>query len=149
MAHRPTALNPLHVVLACLMSGVCGFATVGMLVGGHLSGMTAFFASVSLASGLWAGLTVYTSRKRTAAWLDYLESRYDAKTMVAIECETFWQGMTSGMLQDSLGQPARVDETVLKTKIKQTWCYQPRPRGYGLKVFLEDGLVVGWDQKGG
>lgn len=60
----------------------------------------------------------------------------------------FWVGQTSDQLLDSLGQPLDIDETVLKTKKKEIWKYcQKSPSRYGLKIKVENGIVVGWDEK--
>lgn len=59
-----------------------------------------------------------------------------------------WQGETREQLRESLGEPADLDETVLKTKTKELWKYQPTGKNrFGLKVSLEDGVVVGWEKK--
>ncbi|WP_202593987.1 MULTISPECIES: hypothetical protein [Geobacter] len=60
----------------------------------------------------------------------------------------FWQGQTEEQLRDSLGHPYDIDERVLKTKSKQIWKYHPMGRNrFGLRITLENGLVVGWDDK--
>ncbi|MCF7964887.1 MAG: hypothetical protein K9L79_05030 [Methylobacter tundripaludum] len=60
----------------------------------------------------------------------------------------FWVGQSSEQLIDSLGKPADVDRKVLKTKIKEVWKYNPRGLNrYGLRITLDDGFVVGWDNK--
>lgn len=61
---------------------------------------------------------------------------------------TLWQGQTAEQLIDAIGEPKDVDEKVLKTKTKQTWKYFPSGRRrYGLRITLDDGIVVGWDKK--
>lgn len=65
-----------------------------------------------------------------------------------IMSKSFWQGQTEEQLIDSLGKPLDIDQKVLKTKTKETWKYdQTAKNRYDLKVILENGLVVGWDQK--
>ncbi|MDO5969675.1 hypothetical protein Q4Q35_07635 [Flavivirga aquimarina] len=60
----------------------------------------------------------------------------------------FWQGQTKRELKDSLGNPSEIDEKVLKTKIKETWKYQKIGNNrYALKIFVENGVVIGWDKK--
>jgi hypothetical protein len=60
----------------------------------------------------------------------------------------FWKGQTEEQLQDSLGKPDVVDTVVLKTKRKEVWKYQEIQRGqFSLRVTLENGKVIGWDQK--
>jgi hypothetical protein len=59
-----------------------------------------------------------------------------------------WQGETQEQLLESLGRPEDTDEKVLKTKTKQVWKYRPTAKNrFGLKVTLDDGVVVGWEQK--
>jgi len=60
----------------------------------------------------------------------------------------FWVGQSSEQLIDSLGKPIDVDRKVLKTKCKEVWKYNPRGLNrYGLRITLDDGFVVGWDNK--
>ena len=60
----------------------------------------------------------------------------------------FWQGQTSEQLTDSLGRPNDKSIQVLKSKTKETWKYQKTGTNrYALKIFIEDGIVIGWDQK--
>ncbi len=59
-----------------------------------------------------------------------------------------WRGQTAEQLREALGKPADVDQTVLKTKTKEVWKYQPTgKRRYAVKVTLDDGVVVGWEDK--
>ncbi|MGL6364653.1 hypothetical protein ACSZMZ_01735 [Aeromonas veronii] len=60
----------------------------------------------------------------------------------------FWQGQSEGQLIDSLGKPIDIDQKVLKTKVKEVWKYNKTGKGrYALRVTLENGKVIGWDQK--
>lgn len=62
--------------------------------------------------------------------------------------KTIWVGETSEQLEDSLGKPCDIDEYVLKTKKKEKWKYYQRGvNRYGLKIMVENGVVVGWDEK--
>ena len=59
-----------------------------------------------------------------------------------------WQGETQEQLLESLGTPADVDQMVLKTKSKEVWKYRPAGKNrFGLKVTLDNGVVVAWDMK--
>jgi hypothetical protein len=59
-----------------------------------------------------------------------------------------WRGQTSEQLRDALGKPADVDQTVLKTKVKEVWKYQPTgKRRYAVKITLDDGVVVAWEDR--
>jgi hypothetical protein len=61
---------------------------------------------------------------------------------------SFWQGQTSEQLLDSLGNPQDVDEKILKTKKKEVWKYNHQGGNrYGLRITLDNDIVVGWDQK--
>lgn len=72
----------------------------------------------------------------------------DEKLIERLMEEKFWVGQTKEQLIDSLGEPLDVDEKVLKTKVKEVWKYEQTGKNrYGLKVKLDDGVVVGWDQK--
>ena len=62
--------------------------------------------------------------------------------------KTVWVGETKEQLRDSLGAPCDIDENVLKTKVKEVWKYhQKSANRYGFKVKVENGIVVGWDEK--
>ena len=78
-----------------------------------------------------------------------LMERYKDENLVQkLMMGSFWQGQTKGQLVDSIGQPKNVSEQVLKTKKKETWKYQKTGNNrYALKIFIENGIVTGWDQK--
>jgi hypothetical protein len=62
--------------------------------------------------------------------------------------KTVWVGETAEQLRDSLGAPLDIDEKVLKTKRKEIWKYVRKGKNrYGLKFTVENGAVVGWDEK--
>jgi len=72
----------------------------------------------------------------------------DASLVEKLMERSFWQGQTSGQLLDSLGSPEDVDEKVLKTKKKEIWKYNHQSGNrYGLRITLDNDVVVGWDQK--
>ena len=61
---------------------------------------------------------------------------------------TIWVGETREQLLDSWGSPLDIDEKVLKTKRKEIWKYfRKSANRYGYKITVEDGIVVGWDEK--
>jgi len=69
----------------------------------------------------------------------------DAERIIS---KTLWVGETTQQLVDSLGWPIDKDEKVLKTKRKEIWKYYSRGvNRYGLRVTIEEGVVVGWDEK--
>lgn len=60
----------------------------------------------------------------------------------------YWIGQTIEQLEDSLGTPAGVDTTKLKTKTKETWKYGEVRKGqFQLRINIENGKVVGWADK--
>lgn len=62
--------------------------------------------------------------------------------------QIFWQGETAEQLHDSLGAPIEVNHIVLKTKNKEVWKYDKTGKNrFGLKITLENDIVIGWDQK--
>lgn len=78
-----------------------------------------------------------------------LMRRYDDAEMVAtILSGQIAQGMTAEMVIDTWGKPADMDERVMKTKTKQEMKYdQTGKNRFGTRVYLEDGVVVGWETK--
>ncbi len=78
-----------------------------------------------------------------------LRSKYNDDILVEkLMQRTLWQGQTAEQVIDAIGEPKDIDERVLKTKTKQTWKYFPSGRRrYGLRITLDDGIVVGWDKK--
>jgi uncharacterized membrane protein len=86
----------------------------------------------------------YAMRKRIRLMMKYK----DDELVESLMDETFWQGQTAAQLMDSLGEPLDVDQKVMKTKVREVWKYEQTGKNrYGLKITLEDGFVVGWDQK--
>lgn len=58
----------------------------------------------------------------------------------------YWQGATFEMIEESVGEPDDIKESVYKSKTKTTYLYRPiSAQRYGLKVHFENGVVVGWD----
>ena len=94
---------------------------------------------------LWACLCAQKKKKRREALL----LKYgDAELVERILARRIWQGQTGEQLLDSLGRPVDIDERVLKTKTKHTWKYnQTAKNRFALRITLENGVVVGWDQK--
>tara|TARA_Y100000782_G_scaffold36115_1_gene40417 strand:+ start:43681 stop:43917 length:237 start_codon:yes stop_codon:yes gene_type:complete len=73
---------------------------------------------------------------------------HDEKIVNALMDKSFWQGQTAEQLMDSLGKPQDIDQKVLKTKKKEIWKYNHRGSNrYGLRITLDNDIVVGWDQK--
>jgi hypothetical protein len=81
--------------------------------------------------------------------LEYLREKYgDEEIVQRIMRHRFWQGQTAEQLRDSVGNPVRVDNKVMATRTREVWKYNPTGQNrYGLRVTLDDGIVIGWDQK--
>jgi hypothetical protein len=109
------------------------------------------FVIVVAVAGI-ALVTAYTSRKRRedierrrAA----LQAKYhDPQIVDMIMRHMFWQGQSEEQLLDSLGRPVDIDQKVMKTKVKEIWKYnQLGANRFGLRITIENKVVVGWDQK--
>lgn len=98
---------------------------------------------LAIVLGVFALITALLA-KRMRVTLKYK----DEDLVDALLNETFWQGQTAEQLRDSLGEPLDIDQKVLKTKVKEVWKYEQTGKNrFGLKITLDDGVVVGWDQK--
>jgi hypothetical protein len=95
---------------------------------------------------LWFAAFALAKRSRYARLLQKYGG--DQKLVDALMTKTIWQGMTAEQLRDSWGEPVSIEEKVMKTKIKQVFKYKQVAKDrYRDKVTLEDGVIVGWDQK--
>lgn len=97
-----------------------------------------------IASSIWIN-AVRRKRRR-----EYVYGKY-GRTEIAerILHQMFWVGQTEDELADSLGRPASIDRKILKTKSKEIWKYNRiTSRTFGLRITVENGIVVGWDKKG-
>jgi hypothetical protein len=73
----------------------------------------------------------------------------DEKAVEMIMTRQIWEGMTRDQLIDSWGKPVEIDEKVLKTKVTHVYKYNRSSKtSFRERVKLDDGVVVGWDQKG-
>jgi hypothetical protein len=79
---------------------------------------------------------------------DALVERFGVDDAGRIVRGEIWVGATADMIRESLGSPADKDQKVLKTKSKEIWKYHPAGTNrYKLRVTLENGVVVGWEDK--
>ena len=73
----------------------------------------------------------------------------DSETVNLIMTHRVWEGQTEDQLRESLGRPLTVDHKVYKTKTKDVWKYdQVAKNRYNTRVTLENGEVVGFEEKG-
>ena len=97
----------------------------------------------------FVGYVIYRYYADQARRKELLAKYGDPEVVERIMSKQIWQGQAEQMLIDSIGQPVAVDQKVLKTKTKEIWKYQQTAKDrFGLKVTIENGLVVGWDKKG-
>jgi hypothetical protein len=73
----------------------------------------------------------------------------DQQAVDMIMSKRIWEGMTEAQLIEAWGRPAEIDERVLKTKTAHVYKYNRSGKAsFRDKVKLDDGVVIGWDQKG-
>lgn len=141
--------------LLCLLScGCCGVVAVGGLVlvavrsakAGHQRRIEAEEARIRRAAD------DETQRAAHAKWKRERYARHVAQwgqaVADAVEEHTLCLSMPAEALRLCIGVPDDVDQRVSKTKTVDTWKYEHAGGNrYGLRVFVEDGLVTGWDDK--
>ena len=141
MARRMTKAESQLIVWAIIIGlPIYGISQLGKSVGwGALSAI-----AVSI-----VGVVIWYKVAKTKRRRQELMEKYNDSVLVGKLMEhSFWQGQTAGQLIDSLGKPADIDEKVLKTKKKEIWKYNHQGGNrYGLRITLDNGFVVGWDQK--
>lgn len=96
---------------------------------------------------LAAILLVRVALYRLRRW--FLMQKFgDAEMVRVILSGEIAQGMTPAMVIAAWGRPADVDETVMKTRTKAEMKYdQTGNNRFGTRVYLENGVVVGWETK--
>jgi len=111
----------------------------------ELIGWVSIVIGLALAAGIYTFYTISQEKKKR----EYLMSKYnDVKLVEDIMSKSIWENQTAEQLLESIGKPEGIDEKVLKTKKKEIWKYEHRGGNrYGLRVTLDDDIVVGWDQK--
>ncbi|MBI1301370.1 MAG: hypothetical protein GC137_06895 [Alphaproteobacteria bacterium] len=98
---------------------------------------------------LWNLITAPSRKKKEEQRRLYLIEKYNNTSVVnKIMNQNIWTGQSAEQLIESIGNPANIDQKVLKTKKKEIWKYDWQGGNrYGLRVTLDNDLVVGWDQK--
>jgi sulfite reductase beta subunit-like hemoprotein len=94
-------------------------------------------------------LSSYSASERRKARFRELIARFGSEEVADdIMNRRFRTGWSEEMLRASLGEPDAVDEQRLKTKRKEVWKYGERRKNqFALRITIENGRVVGWDQK--
>lgn len=125
-------------VLGCLMFiGFIAFALLWAKVslGLALAVLIGFFVLVG-----------YLGSRAAKARREALVARFGPEIADAIIAKKYWQGATFEMMQEAHGAPAEVRQKVMKTKTRETHCYnQTAKNRFAFKLHYEDGVVVGWD----
>jgi hypothetical protein len=103
----------------------------------------------ALAIILWVGAIILKKRREKRAFLarysELMRKYNDQQIVTGIMGGSVWQGMSQEQLVDSRGQPDDREQTVYKTKTKQTWKYGRTGKNrFRERIYLEDGIVVGW-----
>ena len=94
------------------------------------------------------GFSILSYYQNKARRTRLMEKYGDAELVDRLMRKMFWQGQSEEQLMDSLGRPLDIDQKVLKTKTKEVWKYNRTGKSrYALRITLENGEVVGWDQK--
>ena len=116
-------------------------------LGGKLSEKLGWYLPVLIGGMVAVALVIRVAAKRRR--MRHLLSKYQDPLIVErIISKIIWVGETCGQLADSIGNPVDMDEKLLKTKRKSIWKYAHKAGNrYGLRVTVEDGIVVGWDEK--
>jgi hypothetical protein len=97
------------------------------------------------ACALWFAVRMLSNRYRRWRFTRRYE---DAETVETMMNGQIARGMTLDMVLDVWGQPADMDEVVMKTKTKRELKYDQKGKNrFGTRVYLENGVVVGWETK--
>ncbi len=105
-----------------------------------------FLIGFALIAALVVGVRLwYQSAKRK----QLLQKYGDPEVVRMIMTHRVWEGQTEEQVRDSLGRPVVIDHKVYKTKTKDVWKYdQVAKNRYNMRVTLENGEVVGFEEKG-
>lgn len=88
---------------------------------------------------------VYRTRQRQR---ELMTKYHDAVIVEKIMEHNVWLGQTAEQLRDALQSPIVIDNHQLKTKRREVWKYHRRGvNRYGLRITLDNDVVVSWDQK--
>mgnify|MGYP006910072442 FL=1 len=88
---------------------------------------------------------LHWEQQQQARW-EHLCAKYGPDDARLIWEHGLRKGCSVEVLVEAHGQPHAIDEKVLKTKTKLTYKYRPMGANrYGLRVLVENGRVVGWN----
>jgi uncharacterized protein YgiM (DUF1202 family) len=88
-------------------------------------------------------------RRKREERIKYLLKKYKKQEYVDnIMNKKLWIDETTEQIRESMGEPLDIDTHVTKTKRKETWKYNRSGKNrYNLKIYIENGIVVGWEDK--
>jgi hypothetical protein len=142
MARRKSKLEGALVAVVIVIAGIAWI--VGKLVD-SVGGAFLIAAFVLTIVGI-AFLNYLRKKQRIAS----LREKYRDEAIVQnIMQRRFWHGQTGPQLLDSLGRPLSIDRKSMASRTREVWKYNSRGRNrYALRITLDDGIVISWDQKG-
>lgn len=92
---------------------------------------------------------IWLKRMRRQKRIESLLDKYGNELVVErIMSRNFWEGQTAQQLIDSIGPPLSIDKKAMATRKREVWKYNRHGSNrYGLRITLDDDVVIGWDQK--
>lgn len=141
MARRKNRLDNATVGVLIVIAGI-GWAiskvldTVGMI-------MPLVIIVLAIAAVIWF------KHARRQKRIEYLLDKYGNEEIVQrIMLRHFWQGQTAAQVLDSIGRPMTIDQKAMATRKREVWKYNSIGKNrYGLRITLDDDVVIGWDHK--
>lgn len=104
-------------------------------------------ATIAVLSGINRRERLKAEQRRLAAERQRLIDKYGIVDAERILARQVWQGMTHEQLIESWGNPVDQEVEIKRAKTKETWKYNQIGRNrYASRVFLENGVVIGWKQ---
>jgi uncharacterized protein YecT (DUF1311 family) len=109
--------------------------------------MCAAIGAIAVFNNIRRRERLVAEQRRLAAERQRLVDKYGDCVADRILAHQIWQGMTEEHLIESWGSPADRDYEIKHSKTKETWKYGQIGRNrFRNRVFLENGIVVGWKQ---
>jgi uncharacterized protein len=99
---------------------------------------------IAVAMALWLGVKVVRDIQRRQR-RQSLIAKYGQEAAERILAGEVWQGMTGEQLVDSWGSPVEVGSEIVRNRSKETWKFgQTGKNRFSNRVYLENGIVIGW-----
>jgi hypothetical protein len=138
---NPASEGPNSLLLVLLVIG----AGIGCLaIVGNIRRKKRLLEEERLAEERLAEERLAEERQRLAE-RQRLVVKYGEQAADLILARKVWQGMTDEQLIESWGSPDDKDSEIKRTTRKETWKYgQTGKNRFSNRVFLENGIVIGW-----